>query len=125
MFSDKSYATHLEVKGWIVNSQQLSKLFDPNNTEEPTQKKCDQLFDERNYLVVQILNKSEYRAWGTLECTIRPGFSVTLDVHDIAPYSIKHQPDYYGTPFGKGITLCEQEETAPRVSFEWKRLYRQ
>ncbi len=71
LFSDKAYASQIEVKAYILTEQQSADLL-ANPSVEPIQLIGAELSKSTTkYLVVRVKNLGNKHAWGTLACTVR------------------------------------------------------
>lgn len=119
LFSDKSYANHLEVKAYILTDRQASSLL-ANPSDTPIQLIGSELAKfPRKYLVVRVKNLGNKHSWGTLACSLpRVWDPVKIPIitigQDFCDYLICLE----------GIAVVDGHEAlAPKVTYKWDKLY--
>jgi hypothetical protein len=119
MFSNKSYAKHIEVKTYILNDKQLADLF-TNLDKSPIQLPVDNYrIGSNQYFLIRVKNLSNRHAWGTLSCKVRcihrPFKIPILSIND-------HFCDTIICVSGTVIAKAKNSEF-PDMSYEWDELY--
>ena len=119
LYSDKPYASEIEVKAYIITPEQACAVFrDP--PQEPIQLDNQGLRKASTYLFIQVKNNGKKRAWGTLACKA-PLYHVPIKI------SILHLDDSqiwnnYLIHLGS-LMILETETGYPKFSVEWDELY--
>jgi hypothetical protein len=119
LFSDKSYASQIEVKAYIITQEQAcAALCDP--PQEPIQLDKKELYGKKKYLFLQVRNTGKKHAWGTLACTV-PSYHVPIKV---PIFDIDNPKNYniYLLHLGS-LGFVRGETGVPKISVEWDALY--
>jgi hypothetical protein len=119
LFSDKSYASQIEVKAYIITQEQACvALCDP--PQEPIQLDKKELYGKKTYLFLQVRNTGKKHAWGTLACKV-PSYHVPIKV---PIFDINNPKNYniYLLHLGS-LILVRNETGVPKISVEWDELY--
>jgi hypothetical protein len=118
LFSDKAYEKNLQVKTYILRSDQVAYLLN-NPNEEPEQLIGSEIATATNYLVVRVKNMGEKHAWGTLACTV----PAVWDPINVPIVSIGDEFCNYIISLDKIAVLFSHDTFAPKVTFKWYQLY--
>lgn len=117
--SDKKYAKNIEVKGYLVTKDQVSRLFSEENGEI-IQKTNKELHGREVFLLIRCKNFGDYRAFGTLNCQL-PNCESPMSIE------VMMMPGYmkffYDTVLPVEGGLIRNDNKSPNITCEWKHLY--
>lgn len=121
LFSDKSYATEMEVKSYIITQEQAcAALSDP--TQEITQLDNKKLYRKNTFLFLQVRNNGKKHAWGTLACKVPTyHYPIKISIFGVGRPD-RHSYNTYLIQLGS-LLLTQNETGTPSIKTEWDELY--
>ncbi|MGE0197904.1 MAG: hypothetical protein AB7S94_03975 [Simkaniaceae bacterium] len=119
LLSDPGYAKHIEVRCYLVNREQLVKLFSEKNVEI-IQLTNDKLYSNDVYLLVRCKNKGKYRAFGTLQCFIpNRGDPIPVEIDFMGG----HMTSFHDCVIYIISGTIDRDSDLPKIKYEWDCLY--
>lgn len=118
LWANKKYAKTIEVKSYVLTSEQI-KLLVNEPLQEPLQLSNKELEQKLVHLVLRVKNRSEAVAWGTMAYKLKHVNWASIDIICF-PSKFGETQDYI-LPLG-AIFLGAREEL-PEVQLKWTDLY--
>jgi len=119
LFSNKKYASQIEVKTYVLTQEQAAELF-KNSDGEPILLSVNELNKiDKIYLVVRLKNLGNLHAWGILNCKV-PNIGIPIKISTI---NIREYSCDYVICLASPVLQQENNNFPPNISYEWSELY--